>query len=136
MGAIIIFPPVNLLLLKVRNRQGRRSHSLCAVEAMRKGAVLELGEARENAKNVSEFAPALEAAIGEFADVGGKAKAQQIQKVNFAAPRAAAESRRKSGDAPCFQSFDRVFDAARGEIPQKRISGAQRKKAEGGPAGS
>ena len=64
---------------------------------MRERKMFELHEACEDAEDVAEFAPAFEAAVGGFADIGGKAQAQEIQEVDFTLRRGGGGSRRRSG---------------------------------------
>ena len=117
-GAIIIFPPVNLLLLKVRNKAGARSHSGASSNLWGKARWRRPSEAGENGKNVAKLAPALESAIGEFADVGGKSEAEQIEVIKLAVGVAQANDVALATGA-ILQSFDSVLDAARSEIAQE-----------------
>src|SRR5580698_5200155 len=83
----------------------------CFGKAMRKGEMLELHEAREDAEDVAEFAPTLEAAIGGFGDVGGEAEREEIEEIKFAL--SVTETDHVAGAvAIFFQGFKSVFEAA------------------------
>ena len=98
-GAIIILPPVNLLLLKVRKRQRRRSNSVSSSARSGKRAAVEPRQANQHAENISQLTQALEAAIGGDGDVRREAHAQQIGEVELAAMRASGAGRRRRAAA-------------------------------------
>ena len=100
---------------------------------MRKRRVLESGEAHEYSDDVAEFAPALEAAIDEFAHVGRKSQADEVQ-IKQIAPGMAQTNYVARPPASFPERLDGMFDAPRGEILQKRISRAQRQESESRPS--
>src|SRR6185437_5622794 len=98
---------------------------------MRERAVLKADEAREHTEYVACFAPALEFSVGNFAGVGRKAEIQHIDVVDV--PIGMAQADYIAGTAAAgLQCFDGVLDAARGEVAQKGIAGAERQKAQSG----
>ncbi len=44
--------------------------------------MIEPGETRDHAQDVTEFSPALEAPVRGFADVGGESQAKQIDEID------------------------------------------------------
>src|SRR6266403_4648355 len=87
------------------------------VDAKLEGATLELQDAHEDAKKITEMAESLEAAIGERADVGSESDAEQIEGINGAASVAKAKNIH-SPFAAGEDGFDRRFGALVGEIAQ------------------
>ena len=83
-GAIIIFPPVNLLLLNVRKRQRSLSNSTSASTRRGKARRRKTHQAAEHRENVAGFAEPLETAIGERGNVRRESHAQQIDVVEHA----------------------------------------------------
>src|SRR5882762_7695999 len=98
------------------------------VDAKLEGATLELQDAHEDAKKITEMAESLEAAVGERADVRGEANAEQVEGIDGAAGVAKAEDIH-TPLAAREESFDGRFGALVGEIAQKRIARAHGKEA-------
>lgn len=93
--------------------------------------MLKRRQAREHAQNITEFAPAFETAISGFGDVCGEAESEQIEEIKFALR--VAETDDVAGAAAIFlQRCDGMFYAARSEILQEGIAGAEREEAQGG----
>ena len=120
-------PPVYLLLLKVRNRHRRSSHSLSVVAAKREGAPAQLRDAHKNAEQVTEMAQRFEVAIRKRTDVCGETHAEKIERINLAACMCQAN---KIDRALAIREdgLQGRFHAVVCEVTQERIAGAQRQK--------
>ena len=81
-GAIIMVPPVYLLLLKVRKRERTLIPVAVGVATHIEAAALELRDADEYAEQISEVAKGLEDAIGQRANIGGKPDAEKIEGID------------------------------------------------------
>src|SRR5258707_10753345 len=98
------------------------------VGAKLEGATLELQDAHEDAKKITEMAESLEAAVGERADVRGEANAEQVEGIDGAAGVAKAEDIH-APLAAGEESVDGRFGALFGVIAQKRNARAHGKQA-------
>ena len=85
LGAIIIVPPVNLLLLKVRNRQ-RRCGRIPFAPSTRtgKGRRLKRARVRKIEPEVAQFSPCAEAASAQRGHIRRETHAEQIDVMNDA----------------------------------------------------
>jgi hypothetical protein len=100
---------------------------------MREREMFELHQARKDRQNIAQFAPALEPAVGGFRDLRWKPKGEQVVEVEFALCVAEANYvTRAAGTLP--EGCNRVFDPARREIFQKRISSSQGQESQSGAA--
>ena len=119
-GAIIILPPVNLLLLKARKRQGRRSHSPAPSSRCGKRQVLERAR-RKDAENIARLAQRLKRRLATSPTSAAKSQTQQIDEIEFAArvpqPNHVAGRRAPLRRASIVCSTPRVVKSRRKELP-------------------